>query len=78
MAFTSWADLRTAIKNALADHVAGSACTGEYTIGNRRLKYRSYDELLDLYKKTLEMEAIETMDSVNSGMWNKIKFARPA
>ena len=57
--FTTWAALRTAIKNALADHIAGAPCTGEYTIGNRRLRYRTYDELVGLLQKTYELEALE-------------------
>jgi len=58
--FTSWTALRTAIKDKLADSIAGSPMTGEYAIGNRRLKYRTYDELVDLLKKTYELEALES------------------
>ena len=58
-AFTTWAALRTAIKDALANHVAGDACAGEYAIGNRRIKYRTYGELIDLLEKTYELEALE-------------------
>ena len=57
--FTTWTALRTAIKNAIANHIAGAACTGEYAIGNRRLKYRTYAELIDLLEKTYEIEALE-------------------
>ena len=60
MAFTTWTALRTAIKDAIADHVAGSACTGEYSIGGRSLKYRSYDELIALYEKTYVLESLES------------------
>lgn len=59
MAFTSWSDLRTAIKDAIADHIAGTPCTGEYAIGNRRLRYRTYAELINLLEKTYELEALE-------------------
>ena len=66
MAFTSWPVLRTAIKDALADHIAGSPMSGEYSIGNRRLKYRSYDELLALLKLTYEMEGLESAGNPSS------------
>ena len=59
MSFSTWTDLRTAIKDAIADHVAGTPCTGEYAIGNRRLKYRSYDQLCGLLEKTYKLEAME-------------------
>jgi len=77
MAFTTWTALRTAIKNAIASHVAGTSCVGEYSIGDRRMKYRSFDELLDLYKKTYELESIETMETNSTGIFNKVKFTRP-
>lgn len=51
MAFTSWSDLKAAIRDAIADSVAGSPCTGEYSVGTRTVKYRSYDELIRLYNK---------------------------
>ena len=64
MSFTSWTALRTAIKDAIADHVAGAACTGSYTIGDRRMEYRSYDELIGLYEKTFVLESMETPGSI--------------
>jgi len=60
MAFTTWAALRTSMLDAIADSIAGTPCTGEYSIGNRRLTYRSYDELVKLYEKTYELEALES------------------
>ena len=59
MAFSTWTDLRTAIKDAIADHVAGTPCTGEYSIGTRRLRYRTFDELCGLIEKTYKLEAME-------------------
>jgi len=59
MAFTTWAVLRTAIKDALSNHIAGTPCTGEYAIGNRRLRYRTFDELMGLLEKTYQLEALE-------------------
>ena len=58
--FSTWAALRTAIKNKIANHVAGEICVGEYSIGNRRLKYRSFDDLVNLLEKTYALEAMES------------------
>lgn len=66
MAFTSWTTLRTAIKDAIANHVTGSACTGEYSIGGRSLKYRTYDELIRLYEKTYVLESLESPGSAGT------------
>ncbi len=60
MAFSSWDALRTAIKDAIANHVAGSPCTGEYEHGGRRLRYRTYNELTGLLEKTYQLEALES------------------
>ena len=60
MAFTTWSALRTAIKDAIADYVAGSPVTGEYSIGGRTLRYRSIEDLKNLLKLTYEMEDLET------------------
>ncbi len=49
MAFTTWAALKTAILDAIANHVAGTPCTGEYEVDGQRMKYRSFDELERLY-----------------------------
>lgn len=60
MAFTTWTALRTAIKDAIADHVAGAPCTGSYSIGNRSMSYKSFDELCELLEKTYALESIES------------------
>jgi len=73
MAFTTWTALRTAIKDAIANHVAGSPCTGEYEIGSRRMKYRSFDELMNLYRQTFIMESIESEGSLE----NHVSYGRP-
>ena len=73
MAFTSWAALRTAIKDAIADHVAGDPCVGEYQIGRRTLKYRSYDDLVALYEKTYVLEDMETVGDPSV----TVSFSRP-
>jgi hypothetical protein len=59
MAFTTWSALRTSIKDAIADYIAGSPCTGEYSINGRRLVYRSVDDLKKLLLLTYEMEELE-------------------
>jgi hypothetical protein len=59
MAFSTWTALRTAIKDAIANHVAGSPCVGSYSIGDRNLHYRSFEELVGLLEKTYTLEALE-------------------
>lgn len=66
MAFSTWSALRTAIKDAIADHIAGTPCTGEYSIGDRRLKYRTFNELIGLLEKTYEIEAVESAGETSS------------
>jgi hypothetical protein len=60
MAFTSWAAIRSDIKDALADHAAGSPCTRSYTIGNKSHTYRTPEELTKLYSLTYTLEALDT------------------
>lgn len=74
MAFSTWEELRTAIKDAIATSVAGSPCTGEYEIKGRRLVYRSYDELVKLFKTTFDMEALESA-SMDSSV--RVSYGRP-
>ena len=57
--FTTWAALRTAILDGITNAVAGAPMTGEYYKGNRRLRYRNYDELIALYEKTFVLESLE-------------------
>jgi hypothetical protein len=64
MSFTTWTALRTAIKDAIADHVAGTPCVGSYQIGERMLKYRTFQELIDLLEKTYVLEALETPGTI--------------
>ena len=66
MAFTTWTALRTAIKDAIANHVAGSPCTGSYSIRGRSHTYRSYDELVALYEKTFVLEGMDSPGSVGT------------
>ena len=60
MAFTTWDALRTAIKDAIANHVAGTPCTGSYSIGNRSISYRSFEELVGLLEKTYTLQSLES------------------
>ncbi len=58
--FTTWAALRTAIKDAIANHVANTPLVGSYAIMGYDLKYRTYEELVDLLQKTYVLESLET------------------
>jgi hypothetical protein len=73
MAFTTWTALRTAIKDAIADQVAGAPCAGEYQIRGRKLVYRSYQELIDLLHKTYDLEALESAGETST----TISYGRP-
>lgn len=61
--FTTWTALRTSIKNAIANYVAGAPCTGEYSMGGRTMKYRSIKELKELYEMTYDLESMEDAGS---------------
>lgn len=58
--FSTWAALRTAIKDAIANHVANTPLVGSYAIMGYDLKYRSYEELIDLFQKTFILEQLES------------------
>jgi|WetSurMetagenome_2_1015567.scaffolds.fasta_scaffold400726_2 hypothetical protein len=69
MAFTTWAAMREDIKAKLADHIAnGVPLIGEYYIGDKRTRYRTYDELVSLLIKTYELEALESAGSTASSV----------
>lgn len=68
MVFDTWTALRTAIKDALADSLAGTPNVGQFTKGERTLRYRSYEELTGLLEKTYALEALE-----NTGDPSKMK-----
>lgn len=59
MAFSTWTALRTAIKDAIADHVAGAPCVGSWTMGDMTFKYRTFEELCGLLEKTYVLESLE-------------------
>ncbi len=64
--FTTWAALRIAILDGITNAVAGAPMTGEYYKGNRRLRYRNYDELIALYEKTYTLESLENAGDPSS------------
>lgn len=62
MGFSTWAALRTAIKDAIADRMSSDnpgPCIGSYEMGGRIYRYRNFNELYELYEKTFKMEAME-------------------
>jgi len=71
--FSTWAALRTAIKDAIANHVANTPLVGSYAIMGYDLKYRTYDELLNLYQKTFDLEAMESTGDQTT----MVSYARP-
>lgn len=63
MAFTSWADMRTDLKNALADYAAGAPMHKEYHIAGRRTVFRDTKEIEEMISMTYRMEATENAGS---------------
>lgn len=61
--FTTWAALRTAILDAIANHVAGDPCVGSYTVAGRTMEYRSIDELTKLLEMTYKLELLASPGS---------------
>lgn len=58
--FSTWASVRTAIKNAIATHVDGDPCIGEYSVEGVTVKYTSVSDLENLYQMTFRMEALDS------------------
>jgi len=71
--FSTWAALRTAIKDAIADRVAGEPCVGEFRKGNRSLRYNSFEDLVGLYEKTYQLEALESSGDLS----HAVSYGRP-
>jgi hypothetical protein len=59
MAFTSWAEIRTALKAALADYAGGAPMHKEYQINGRRTVFREAKEIEEMISMTYRMEALE-------------------
>ncbi len=57
--FTTWAAVRTAIKNAIANHVAGDPCIGSFSVEGVTTNYTSTDELKKLYELTYTLESLD-------------------
>ena len=61
MAFTTYAALRTALLDALADHLAsGLALTGQIQFRDRLISYKSPADIEKLVAMTYRLEALET------------------
>lgn len=61
MAFTTWAALRTAIKDALADHIAGKPFVQSFALeGGPSFTFKNIREAKELIQMTYEMEALES------------------
>jgi hypothetical protein len=71
--FTTFSALKIAILDAIADSVAGSPCTGEYQIGGRTMKYRSYEELMSLYKEVSVLAAKESGPRSSFGRYRRFR-----
>ena len=63
--FTTWAALRDSIKDRLATLVAGDPCIGSYEIMGKTLRYRSIDELAELFKLTYTLADLENSGEVS-------------
>ncbi|MFA7096864.1 MAG: hypothetical protein WC383_10355 [Gammaproteobacteria bacterium] len=59
-AFTTWADLRSAVKDALADWAAGKPLVKEFSHGERTFKFSSPEELMRFYQRTYQLEALDS------------------
>lgn len=59
-AFSTWAALRAAILDAIADHFAGQPLVSEFDHGGRRFKFRGVDEMADFLERTYRLEAMES------------------
>ena len=72
--FTTYAAIRTDIKNAIATHVAGQPMTRSYQIGDFAKTFNSVEELKNFYKMTYELEALDNTGNYQSmvsyGRWN--------
>lgn len=59
--FTSWDALRESAKDALANWVAGDSTVKSFSKGERKLEYRTFDDLVGLIEKTYTLEQLETI-----------------
>ena len=61
--FSTWAAVRTAIKDALATAVGGAVMMGEYRVGDTTVRYRTFEELKKLYEMTYQFESLDSIDT---------------
>ena len=60
MAFTSWDDLISDLKDALEEHItSGIALIGEAQFGDNVIKYNSMDDVMRIIKQAQAMKALE-------------------
>lgn len=72
-AFTTWTALRTAIKDAMANALAGDPYTAEFGMGRHRFVAKSFDELTGLLEKSYTLEALESSGDRST----RVSFGRP-
>lgn len=58
--FSTWAALRTAVKDAMADWAAGKPAVKEFTHGQRTFRFNSIEELARFYERTFQLEALDS------------------
>lgn len=58
--FSTWAALRTAVKDAIADYLAGKPFVSEFAHGERTFKFRGIEEMTDFLERTHRLEALES------------------
>ena len=65
MAFTTYDEFRTAIKDAMRAKLTDSPFVSSYSIAGRSLASYSYEELSKLLKDSYEFEALESSGDRN-------------
>lgn len=61
MAFTTWDDLKSDLKDLIADHIAsGKAITGMVTLRGNQIQYNSIDDVLEVLAKIDAIKSLET------------------
>lgn len=64
--FSSWAELRTTLKDQIATLIEGQPFLQQYTIGSFSRTVRSVRELKELYQLTYDLESLD--DHISSGI----------
>lgn len=71
--FTTWAAVRSDIKNKIATLAAGDPVVAEYEIGDFRRKYRTIEELRQFYQLTYTLESLDSSEPLQS----RVSYGRP-